>query len=799
MFTPDLILWGIAYVVGLGITAIEGHWGSIPVATLLVSLASLGAAAIVPRWWWSGPRPLSWVIAAAIVWLAALNLSWQTPRPQAQDISVLLQQQPNPIVTVRGTIQGIPTLNSSNRVRFELAVAELQTRAAGDQNPEPNTQDIQKTQGCLYTTVPLLQGTGLRSGQEIQVTGLSYQPKPANNPAGFDFQQYLARQGCFAGLSGQQVKLLETEASGFPGDNFGWWKLRQRILQAQVGALGSPDGTLVSAMVMGSRSVDLPQTVRQDFARAGLAHTIAASGFHVSLLLGVVLWLTQGRSPLLQGIAGIFSLLGFIGLTGPQPSILRAVLMGSAGLLGLVLQRRTKPLGILGLVGILLLLLRPLWIWDLGFQLSFLATFGLVTTATPVSQRLDFLPSKLASLCAVPIAAMIWTVPVLLYQFGVFSPYSLGVNIIATLPIAVISLGGMISGLAAIFSVPLGTLLAHTLYFPVKGLFLLVKGCLALPGATLAVGSISALQLGLLYGLFLLVWLHPAPWLRWGSVGLAIVLTLVPNWYSQARLSQLTIVAGGKPPVMVLQDQGEAAIVNSGGEDTVRYTLLPYLQNQGINRLAWAVPSHNTSENREGWLRLLMGVKVDRFFSHPDSGTSGTAGDIPPWQQWSQEALQTALTQQQTTIAPLTCAETVDASPAEPQSPCTPALELGRWQLTLLHPSGNLWRVVDQTDPTQLGFFLLSTEAQSDLELAVQNLRSSALRPWLWWTGESLKSSVLDAVPWQWAVASRSTLDPETIAAFEDRSIPLYWTGKDGAVQWQPQGGIQTTMALNDR
>jgi competence protein ComEC len=107
--------------------------------------------------------------------------------------------------------------------------------------------------------------------------------------------------------------------------------------------------------------------------------------------------------------------------------------------------------------------------------------------------------------------------------------------------------------------------------------------------------------------------------------------------------------------------------------------------------------------------------------------------------------------------------------------------------------------VVDQTDPTQLGFFLLSTEAQSDLELAVQNLRSSALRPWLWWTGESLKSSVLDAVPWQWAVASRSTLDPETIAAFEDRSIPLYWTGKDGAVQWQPQGGIQTTMALNDR
>lgn len=828
MLIPDLILWSIAYVVGLAITAIRGDWDPLPLSTLILSLICLGAAAIVPRRWFGSPRSVSWCIAAAIVWGAALNLYWQTPRPSPQspqDVSLVLQQlqQQQPpdssdlSITVLGRIRSIPTLNTSDRVRFELEATEVTPVTPVEQNyfssktaeasqPPLTDHTTQTTQGCLYTTVPLLQGTGLQDGQGVKVTGRAYQPKAANNPAGFDFQQYLARQGCFAGLSGQTVTVITPTSPG-------WWNLRQRILKAQVGALGSPYGTLVSAMVMGSQAVDLPQSVRQDFARAGLAHTIAASGFHVTLLVGCVLWLTQGRSPLFQGVTGFLSLLGLLGLTGPQPSIVRAVVMGSVGLLGLVLQRRTQPLGVLSLAGILLLLLRPLWIWDLGFQLSFLATFGLITTATPVSQHLDFLPPRLGSLLSVPIAATLWTLPILLYQFGVVSPYSIGVNVLATLPVVVISLGGMISGLGAILSIPLGTFLAQMLYLPVKFLFLLVQWCLALPGSTWAVGSISTFQLILLYALFLLIWRCPPSSLqrsvRWAGVGLAIVFALVPNWYSQRQLSQLTIVAGANPPVLMLQDQGKAAMVNSGGEDTVRYTILPYLQNQGLNRLQWAVSSQNTTVNRDGWLRMWQTLKVDRFVT---SLSPTRQKDLKPEERWSLEALQTALANQQATIAPLTCGDPPDppqktSKTSVPQTPptpttCTPVLFLGRWQLTLLQPDGSLWELQDQTHLHELGFLLLNPSAQTALITYLQHRSASPnspLSPWLWWTGKPLTPQLLEVTRWQWAAATATQLQPETIAAFREHSIPLYWTGQDGALQWQPGGEPQSTIGLNDR
>ncbi len=106
----------------------------------------------------------------------------------------------------------------------------------------------------------------------------------------------------------------------------------------------------------------------------GLSHVLAASGFHVALLLGIIFWITRSLSPKKKLIIGIIILILYVGLTGIQPSILRASLMGTAILISQVLERKTNALGTLLLSAFLLLLFNPLWIWDLGFQLSFLAT-----------------------------------------------------------------------------------------------------------------------------------------------------------------------------------------------------------------------------------------------------------------------------------------------------------------------------------------------------------------------------------------------------------------------------------------
>jgi competence protein ComEC len=85
--------------------------------------------------------------------------------------------------------------------------------------------------------------------------------------------------------------------------------------------------------------------------------------------------------------------------------------MGCGALIGLVVQRKRKPLNSLLIAATLLLLFNPVWIWDIGFELSFLATLGLMVTVQPLIKRLDWLPPAIASLVAVPITASIWTLP----------------------------------------------------------------------------------------------------------------------------------------------------------------------------------------------------------------------------------------------------------------------------------------------------------------------------------------------------------------------------------------------------
>jgi competence protein ComEC len=118
------------------------------------------------------------------------------------------------------------------------------------------------------------------------------------------------------------------------------------------------------------------------------------------------------------------------------------------------------------LAALVLLLINPLWIWDLGFQLSFLATLGLLVTSPALMKRLDWLPPTIASLIAVPIAATIWVLPLLLYVFSQVSTYSILANVVTSFLIAGITMGGFISAVFGAVWPLAGSAIAWLLYFP---------------------------------------------------------------------------------------------------------------------------------------------------------------------------------------------------------------------------------------------------------------------------------------------------------------------------------------------
>lgn len=702
------------------------------------------------------PHARVWLIGGVVGLLASLYFQLRVPTPEGNDISKFVPSEngnnQEQLFIVRGEVLSTPRMTRSGRGQLWLQATQLD-QVRNDSGSAGTTKGVT---GKLYVTVPLLQATGLHTSQQIGVTGVLYKPKPPSNPGAFDFQKFLQQEGAFAGLSGRQVNILDE------GDKWGWWKVRQRIVRSQVRWLGIPEGPLLSAMVLGSKVVDLPYDTRDRFVQVGLAHALAASGFQTSLILGVILALTSKAKKGTQITLGSIALILFLILTGLQPSVLRAVIMGFAALIGIGLRRKVKQLGSLLVAAVVLLLFNPLWIWDLGFQLSFLATLGLIVTASPIIKRLEWLPPILASSIAVPLAATIWTLPLLLNVFSVVALYTLPVNILSTPLISVISIGGMVSALASLILPDAGSVLSNLLYHPTHWLLQLVEFFASLPGNTVAVGSISMGQMLAIYTLIILAWVVHWWQKRWWFAGMvALGLVFIPVWHSANTLFRITVLAAGEEPVLVIQDQGKVTLINSGNEGTGRFTILPFLQQQGINKIDWAIASNFHRNGNSAWVEVLQRLPIGVFYDY-----------YPTLENYmTSQVIQKEVQKGKGIYQPLSVGQTVNTGSMVAQLINN---ELPILQLQIL---GQNWLLVGQLETTQLR----------------QLVKTGGLpRPQvLWCPGQSLQE-LIPALQPQVAIATSTKVDQKMLSELTLSQTKLFFTGRDGAVQWTPNRQFET-------
>ncbi|MBW4689431.1 MAG: ComEC/Rec2 family competence protein [Komarekiella atlantica HA4396-MV6] len=713
---------------------------------------------IVSNAWQAMPHSRIWVAAGLVGLLATLYFQFRVPQPGVKDISQFVtpgnstnQEQ---LVIVRGEVASNPRLTRSQRGQFWLEVTQLD-EVKNEKGPANVPKGVT---GRLYVTVPLLQVTELYPSQQIAVTGILYKPKAASNPGAFDFQKFLKQERTFAGLIGRQVNILDVDAKR----KWGWWQVRERIVRSQVRWLGVPEGPLVSAMVLGSKAVDLPYDIRDLFVQAGLAHALAASGFQTSLILGVILQLTKRFKKRTQFTCGLLALIIFLSLTGFQAAVLRAVIMGFAALVGLLLKRKVKQLGSLLLAATLLLLFNPLWIWDLGFQLSFLATLGLIVTVPPIVERLGWLPPAIASLIAVPLAATIWTLPVQLFVFGVVPSYSLLLNIVSTPLISIISIGGIISAIAALIWIDAGSFVAGILHYPTDWLIKLVEFFSKLPGNSVAVGSIATWQILTIYALIILVWLVRWWQQRWWFASLiAVGLVLIPIWHSANTLFRITILAADTEPILVVQDRGKVTLINSGDEGTGRFTILPFLQQQGVNQINWAIANNFQSNDSNAWLELLQRLPIKNFYLYSSKSENSIAIQV----------IQQELQKHQGIYQALAIGQVVNTGSIVTQ--------LINEQLPILQ-----LQIFDQN------WLLIGNIKSKEVQQLVKNgsLPSPQV---LWCYPQSLKDLVLALKP-KVAIASSANIDEKTLSELSQSQTQLFFTGRDGAIQWTPNGQFET-------
>lgn len=218
-----------------------------------------------------------------------------------------------------------------------------------------------------------------------------------------------------------------------------------------------PESSFLLGLLIGDRQ-GLPKEMKEAFRETGTTHILAVSGYNVTQItrVGLVLFAVVGILRQRAAILVIGSVIGFVLLVGADTSVVRAGIMGSLGLLAVIVRRRYSGANAVLAAATVMVMVNPFVLrHDIGFLLSFTAVLGLQTLAIPFSDVFRFLPYAMTirRTFAETLAAILMTFPLILYAFGSFPPAALPVNVFvlpmipAAMSVGIVSvLSGTVSG-----------------------------------------------------------------------------------------------------------------------------------------------------------------------------------------------------------------------------------------------------------------------------------------------------------------------------------------------------------------
>lgn len=410
-----------------------------------------------------------------------------------------------------------------------------------------------------------------------------------------------------------------------------WWEVSETVregVRTSVEHTGDEPRALVPALVDGDDS-RVSDEVEEDFRRAGLTHLMAVSGTNLTIVLAVVLLVGRASGVRRRGlwVLGAVSIVGFVILARPDPSVVRAAAMGAVGVAALGYGQRGGVRALAWAV-IALVFVDPWLSRSAGFVLSVCATAGILLLA-PVMVRplLQWMPRWCALAIAVPLAAQLACTPAIAAISGQVSLVAVVANLLAAPAVAPATVAGLLGGLLAVLSAPIGQIFGFVA--AVTASWILEVGHRA---ASLEAASLT--------------W-H-APW------QLLIVIVPVAAW-TIVRISARPVLFGGlalglliaiwRPPhpgwpppgwLMVSCDvgQGDATVLNAGRGNAVVVDAGPdaaaidrCLDRLDVRRVRLMVFTHGHADHVEGWEGVTRGREVDQVAVGPTGGP-GTAPHV---------------------------------------------------------------------------------------------------------------------------------------------------------------------------
>lgn len=450
---------------------------------------------------------------------------------------------------------------------------------------------------------------------------------PPFNPAEFDFRSYWAKRGVYyqTFVGQRQLSLLKQESR--KSILFYALQLRRKLVQKFNTYLPDQEAaSLASTLLLGYR-VDLDKEIVDTYSQTGTMHVLAVSGMHVGIIF---LFLRFLLKPLNKNnrmrIMGAFLIIALIWayalLTGFSPSVCRATTMLSFVVLGRAFQRSASRYNLVAISAFLLLLYNPLYLFDVGFQLSYLAVIGLIYFQ-PKIYRMIYFKNKLLqpiwNYAALALAAQLVTFPISIYYLHQFPLYFLLSNVLIALPVVLLMYGGVIFLLVPFTMIlkPLGLIL--------NGMILLMNAVLqyiqALPFAHLGGLWINTGQCVLLYlimGCFALLLFQANRKVFFAFIGLVVILLMNITYQliQNQNRHELIFFSLKKDAVIAHLSRGQGTVIGIGSlsNKTLDFFIRPALLSKGtllVKRMSFGdtaqSATYRVSSNwmQFGWFRIL--------------------------------------------------------------------------------------------------------------------------------------------------------------------------------------------------
>ncbi len=518
----------------------------------------------------------------------------------------------------------------------------------------------------VYLSEPMLE---LSASHSIELSGRIYRRQSAETRSPF----YTRKTRVLAACSVDHNELVKINHNINPTMSYGSCltrvrtELRNRLGVAEENPVSTGPGNMFAALLLGDRAGISPET-KEAFIAGGTMHFLSLSGLHVGMLTGLI-WLIVRPfriNRFWQGMIPAVVTLVFILIVPARGPVLRAGLISIFFCLGYISRRKSSPVNLLALSAFLILIFRPLDIFDAGFQLSYSITLALVIITPSVftdifrnpekirlvdyydlpllddrpwlQRQISMLRRTVISLSIVSIVAWLVSLPIIAWHFNRVAWLAPLNSVIMALPVSMTMLAGLVRLLVSLVLPAFAIFLEPILDLPGELLLSLAQSLASIDGTSENVAPVPILLL-IIYLLSISFNLLFAFYKKYSLLRRTACITIIcviafmllaPFRFSSDTLKLHFLPAGHGCVTIIELPNGGTILYDCGSYDNFdlgEYSVVPYLRRLGCNSIDAAIISHSDMDHYSALPDVAARIKIDRLFVPLGFGRHFTASD----------------------------------------------------------------------------------------------------------------------------------------------------------------------------